>query len=94
MDTNILYQNGQKYNSLPVAPGRIYPPRSYFKLRGRWHTTGARYKLVVDPCPYCRGIHIHGGCEDLNELVPTRQAHCGGGEYRLSIRGRDDLPGL
>jgi len=75
-----------KHEQLPVAYGRLIPPHTFYKINGKMALSGGMYKTVVR-CPFCYKEHAHGGCKDLRKLVPTRQAHCGGGRYELKIEG-------
>lgn len=71
-------------DNLPVALGELIPPMTYFKLNKRC-ASNCRGWLIKVVCPFCGYEHIHGGCEDPADLIPSRQAHCGGGRYLLSI---------
>lgn len=71
---------------LPLAPGVLLPPFTYFKFNRRLACTGRGW-LVLISCPYCGNEHLHGGCPKIKDLVPTRKSHCDlGGEYVLKIK--------
>lgn len=50
-------------------------PRS-FKMNGRWqvYPIAATKKQVYIVCPWCKGIHVHGGSAD--DCAGGRTSHC------------------
>lgn len=42
------------------------------------------WKIFVR-CPYCKCRHSHGGGDGYRPVLGSRSAHCGLGEYTISI---------
>ena len=58
--------------------------------------TGICARFLAAQCPYCGGIHEHGGgsgSESVEEFLGVTRAHCvpSGPEYRLVIRGHPEM---
>lgn len=67
--------------NLELLPGnkrikrQVIDPRS-FKVDGRWqvYPIAVTRKQVYIVCPWCKGIHVHGGSAD--DCAGGRTSHC------------------
>lgn len=75
-----------KLKMTPIAFGRVLPVGSWIIAPTGVLTFTKSLRIEVR-CPYCGKLHIHGYTDVPGELVPTRGAHCGRGEYWLAVEG-------
>ena len=49
---------------------------------------------IIARCSYCKGAHKHGGGDGTRPFLGSRGAHCGLGEYTLTVDSYSSVVGL